>query len=74
LSASGQQPFGWTDAVFDSPRELARKFVRERREIAFAGWGPDAEYVEWFWRLLELTGPNGLISAYSKYEGPGDSL
>ena len=73
-SASGQHPFGWTDATFASPRELAEKFVRERRELALAGWGPDPEYAEWFRRALEMTGPNGLISAFSDYDEPGGHL
>lgn len=73
-SATGQHPFGWTDVVFASPLELAKKFIRERREIAFAGWGPDSEYAEWFGRMLEMTGPNGLISAFSEYESPRDHL
>ncbi len=74
LSSAGQHLFGWVDDTFDSPRQLAERFLRERREIALAAWGPDQEYVEWFGRMLEMTEPNGLISTFSEYEGPRDSL
>lgn len=73
-SAAGQHPFGWTNATFATPQELARKFLRERREIAFAGWGPDPQYAEWFRRMLEATKPNGLISAFSDYDEAADYL
>lgn len=73
-SATGQHPFGLPDVTFAGPRELAEKFLWERREIAFAGWGPDPEYVEWFRQMLEMTKPNGLISAFSEYKEPRDSL
>jgi hypothetical protein len=73
-SASGQLPFDWKEVVFASPRELAVRFVQERREIAFAGWGPDPEYVQWFKRVLEMTAPNGLYYAMGEYEMPTDSL
>jgi hypothetical protein len=72
--ASGQDPFGWGDVAFAGPRELAERFVRERRGTALAGWGPDPQYVEWFHRTLEATKPNGLISAFSEYEGPSGHL
>ena len=72
-SASGQSPFGWTDAAFATPRELALRFIKEFPAIALAGWGPDREYVEWFERMLEMTAPNGVItSAFADY-GPGEA-
>ena len=73
-AAAGQQPFGWTDVAFASPRELARKFVRERREIALAGWGPDPNYAAWFRRVLEMTEPNGVIAAFLQESGPSDNI
>jgi hypothetical protein len=65
-SADGQFPFGWKDVAFDTPLELAKKFIRERREIACLGWGPDAAYVQWFQEALNATKPNGLYSAFGE--------
>ncbi len=59
----GQQPFGWKGTEFASPRELALRFVKEKPEIALAGWGPDHEYARWFESVLEVTAPNGLFYA-----------
>lgn len=73
-SASGQNPFDWRGMAFASPRELAVRFVQERREIAFAGWGPDLAYVEWFKRVLEMTAPNGVYYSMSEYESPTDCI
>jgi hypothetical protein len=67
-SAEGQFPFEWNDVVFSTPRELALRFVRERREIACAGWGADAEYARWFEETLEATKPNGLYYAFAEFE------
>jgi hypothetical protein len=70
-SASQQQPFGWEDMVFAQPRELALRFIKEKREVALCGWGPDPEYVQWFEEMLEQTEPNGIITcAFADY-GPG---
>jgi len=65
-SANGQFPFEWNDAAFDTPRELALRFVREQREIACAGWGPDPQYAQWFEGVLEMTKPNGLYYGEEK--------
>ncbi len=73
-SASGQYPFGWADTAFDTPRELALRFVRERQEIACAGWGPDREYARWFGEILDMTKPNGLYYAFAEFEEPTDHL
>lgn len=67
-SASRQQPFGWEDVEFFNPRQLAMRFLMEQPEIAFAGWGPDAEYVDWFRQTLEKTAPNGLYYAFAEFE------
>ena len=73
-SADGQFPFTWEDVAFHSPRELAETFVRERREIACAGWGPDAAYARWLEEVLDLTKPNGLYHAFSEDKKPSARL
>ena len=73
-SACGQFPFGWDDMPFAMPSELARRFVRERREIACAGWGPDVAYARWFEQILEATKPNGLYYAFGEFEDEMDYL
>ena len=69
-SSSGQRPFGWSDVAFAGPRGLATRFLQEYREIALAGWGPDAAYADWFHKMLEATSPNGLISSFSDHDEP----
>lgn len=66
--AHGQRPFNWEGAEFADSRELAHRFIKEKSELAFAGWGPDPEYVRWYRNALELTAPNGL------WESDGDSI
>jgi hypothetical protein len=70
-SASRQQPFGWKDMVFATPKDLALRFIQEKREIAFSGWGPDPDYVAWFEQMLDLTEPNGIITSNLADHGPG---
>lgn len=67
-SADRQFPFGWEDVAFATPSDLARRFVRDRREIASAGWGPDADYARWFEEALESTKPNGLYYAFEEFQ------
>lgn len=69
-----QAYFGWEDAAFDSPAELASKFLSRTREIAFAGWGPDPDYVRWYEVMLTLTAPNGVPYAFADYKNPTDRL
>jgi hypothetical protein len=73
-SADGQFPFDWKDVPFATPKELAKKFVRERSVIASSGWGPDAAYARWLEEVLELTKPNGLYHAFSEDKSPTDRL
>jgi hypothetical protein len=54
-------PFGWTDALFDTPGELADKFLQRFRDLCFIGWGSDPEYERWYDQMLELTAPNGVF-------------
>lgn len=55
------QPFGWTDSLFDSPEQLADKFLERFRDLCFIGWGSDPEYEQRFDQMLELTAPNGVF-------------
>jgi len=73
-AADGQFPFGWKEAAFDSPKELANRFIENRQPWALAGWGPDSAYVRWFQETLEATKPNGLYSSHAEYKPPSDSL
>ena len=73
-SSTGQVPFDWQDAVFDSPRVLAEKLLERRRELVFSGWGADPEYAEWYRRILEATEPFGVFSAFHDYSQPGDPI
>lgn len=73
-SACGQFPFELANTAFDTPHDLARRFVQERREIACAGWGPDATYARWFEDVLEATQPNGLYYAFAEFQEPTDYL
>ena len=73
-SANEQQIFEAQEDVFSTPGELARKFIRERPEIAAIEYGPDPEYVDWFQRTLETLAPNGLFYSFSEYEQPSDHL
>lgn len=54
-------PFHWTDALFDSPEQLADKFFQRFRDLCFIGWGSDPEYEQWYEQMLELTAPNGVF-------------
>ncbi len=54
-------PFHWTDALFDSPEQLADKFFQRFRDLYFIGGGSDPEYKQWYDQMLELTAPNGVF-------------
>jgi len=71
-SASMQQPFGWTDMAFATPRELAYRFLYAFPEITAAGWGKDAEYVVWFSRMLEDLAPFGIPYIYAEFKPERD--
>jgi hypothetical protein len=74
-SDHGQQPWGWTDAHFDNPMALARKFVERFPALAFAGWGRDEPYARWFREMLVASEPNGLPVLHDgRLDLPGDHL
>lgn len=74
--SSGQEEnyFEWTDAVSDSPEELAAKFVERFPELSHKCVGKDPDYVNWYSRMLEETAPDGFIYAYADYPVPEDYL
>ncbi len=59
-TSGSHRPFGWTDALFDSPEQLADKFLERFRDLCFIGWGSDPEYEQWYEQMIELTAPNGV--------------
>jgi hypothetical protein len=73
---SGQEKnyFGWTDAVSDSPEELADKFIQRFDDLSKASKGKDPAYVIWYTRMLEETAPDGVVYAYADYPVPQDYL
>ena len=56
-------PFGWPDAVWDSPEDLAQKFLTRFRDLAMAGWGSDPAYSRWLEETLLATAPHGVFHA-----------
>jgi len=56
-----QKPFNWPDAAFDSPRELAIKFVARFAELCHMGWGVDPAYERWYDQMLNTTAPHGVF-------------
>ena len=73
-SGQGQEPFGWKDAHFDTPKQLAHKFIARQPEIAYSGWGNDPIYASWYRRMLEQTQPHGVFISYADYGLPRDFL
>ena len=55
------QPFKWTDALFDTPAQLAEKFFERFRDLCFVGWDSDPKYGQWYDQMLEATAPNGVF-------------
>jgi hypothetical protein len=52
--AALQQPFDWEDALFDTPLQLAQRFLNAFNEFKAAGWGKDEAYVTWFANMLRM--------------------
>jgi hypothetical protein len=73
-SASEQQPFGWRDAAFLPPRELALRFLHLFPDMAVAGWGKDPAYVTWFSRMVDDLAPFGLPYAFAEFQEARQSL
>jgi len=60
------------DAVFDSPDELAAKFIERFDDLSKASKGKDPVYAAWYSRMLDETAPDGLVFAYADYPVPED--
>ena len=66
--ASLQQPYEWEGAFFDTPAQLAQRFLIAFPELTGAGWGTDQAYVDWYAQLLRATAPFGLPYAFGEFE------
>lgn len=66
--------FGWTDALYDLPADLAVKFIERFPDLAKASAGRDPEYVKWYSMMLAMTAPDGIIYSYADYPLPDDHL
>lgn len=73
-SGSQQFIFDWKDSGFDSPKELAHKCLKRSREVVFAGWGEDHQYVRWYEDMLRMTSPGGVVFAIADWDLPADRL
>ena len=73
---SGQEKnyFGWTDAVSDSPEELAEKFIERFHILSKSSKGKDSAYVTWYSRMIDETASDGVVYAYADYPIPEDYL
>jgi hypothetical protein len=52
---------------------LARRFIVEFPKFAAQGRHADPAYARWFSRILELTAPIGVVSAFGDWE-PADRM
>jgi hypothetical protein len=73
-SADGDDYFGWRNMRPKTPLILARRFIVEFPKFAAQGKHPDPDYVGWFTRMLELTAPIGVVSAFGDMCSPDDRM
>lgn len=75
-SASEQAAFNWDDAWFDSPQCLARKFIERVPAWAYAGWGRDPAYAQWYEDILKATQHHGVFFSWDETEDldPADAV
>ena len=57
-----------------TPLILARRFIVEFPTFAEQSLHPDPAYVRWFTRMLELTKPIGVVSAFGDWGPPVDRM
>ena len=57
-----------------TPIILARRFIVEFPKFAELGHHPDPTYIGWFTRMLELTAPIGVVSAFGDMCSPDDGM
>lgn len=62
--------FGWSDAKYDTARQLAQKFLERFPHIARSGRGRDPEYAGWYVEMLGHAERGALPVIYSNDEGP----
>lgn len=72
--SSGQenQYFGWSDAMQDTARQLATRFLARFPAIADKGKGRDWEYAGWYVEMLGLAEQGSLPVAYADWSGKPD--
>ena len=73
-SADEDNYFGWRHMKPKTPLILARRFIVEFPKFAAQGKHPDPAYVGWFTRMLELTAPIGVVSAFGDMCSPDDRM
>jgi hypothetical protein len=73
-SADEDNYFGWRNMRPKTPIILARRFIVEFPKFAALGHHPDPAYVGWFTRMLELTAPIGVVSAFGDMCSPTDCM
>ena len=73
-SGDGNNYFGWRNMKPKTPLILATRFIVEFPQFAEKGHHPDPAYVRWFTRMLELTQPIGVVSAFGDWEPPVDGM
>lgn len=56
----GQRFFGWSDACFDAPDELAERLLYRAHATLFDAWGDDAANVAWLDDVIARTAPEGV--------------
>jgi hypothetical protein len=57
-----------------TPLILATRFIVEFPTFAEQSLHPDPAYVRWFTRMLELTKPIGVVSAFGDWGPPVDRM
>jgi hypothetical protein len=73
-SLQENQFFDWIDALFDSPRELAEKFVVRFPDLAKKGAGKDTAYARWYAEMIGRSDPLGVPYAEAYWDFPKDCL
>jgi hypothetical protein len=73
-SADEDNYFGWANMKPKTPAILSRRFIVEFPKFAEPGHHPDPAYVRWFARMLELTAPVGVVTAFGDWVPPADRM
>ncbi len=54
--SSGQKYFAIPASIFDTPDQLAQRWLERAPALAWSGFGQDAAYVRWYREVLDATG------------------